>query len=137
VLKEWLQSMNDNGESKTGKRIKVLGAMAESDQAQGKYDEAQELYLEVLKTAKKMNTESGEESDISIVNSIAGCAKILQKAGDLWQSEALHKKGRNMRMASKYAKEGTDLDIALHPDVSHTQLGCAMFALKMYNKVLQ
>eukprot|EP00579_Thalassiosira_antarctica_P003907 CAMPEP_0201903278 /NCGR_PEP_ID=MMETSP0902-20130614/55392_1 /ASSEMBLY_ACC=CAM_ASM_000551 /TAXON_ID=420261 /ORGANISM="Thalassiosira antarctica, Strain CCMP982" /LENGTH=957 /DNA_ID=CAMNT_0048437315 /DNA_START=11 /DNA_END=2884 /DNA_ORIENTATION=+ len=139
VLKNCLKSMNDNDDSKNDERIKVLGAMAELDRAQGKYDEAKERYLEVLKTAKKMNANSDEEVDISIINSIAGYAEILRKAGDLWQAEALHRKVRNMLMASKFTQEteGSGNDTVLQLAISHTQLGCTVFALKKYDDAWQ
>ncbi|KAL7534819.1 hypothetical protein ACHAXR_008206 [Thalassiosira sp. AJA248-18] len=137
VLKTCLQDMNDNDESKNEERIKVLGAMAELDQAQGKYDEAKEHYLEVLKTAKKMHTDTDEELDISIINSIAGYAEILRKAGDLLQAEALHKKVRNMLISSRFTKESTGAETELLLAISHTQLGCTVFALKKYDEALQ
>mmetsp|Transcript_24513 Transcript_24513/g.51331 ORF Transcript_24513/g.51331 Transcript_24513/m.51331 type:complete len:872 (+) Transcript_24513:294-2909(+) len=139
VLKNCLKSMNDKDESKNDERIKVLGTMAELDRAQGKYDEAKERYLEVLKTAKKMNANSEEEVDVSIINSIAGYAEILRKAGDLWQAEALHRKVRNMLMASKFANEteGTGTETVLLLAISHTQLGCTVFALKKYDDAWQ
>ena len=40
VLKECLENMNGEDDTKCEERIKVLGAMAELDRAQGKYDEA-------------------------------------------------------------------------------------------------
>ena len=61
-----------------------MGRRAELDRAQGKYDAAKEHYLEVLKTVKKMNANSDSEVDMSVINSIAGYAEILRKAGDLW-----------------------------------------------------
>ena len=165
VLKECLEKMNDEDDTKCEERIKVLGAMAELDRAQGKYDEAkvsgrlrlvilsvpkfivsshdviplyaQEHYLEVLQTAKKMNTDPDEELDMSIINSIAGYAEILLKAGDLWQAEALHKKVRNMLIASKVSQEGMSPEMDLHLAVSHTQLGCTVFALKKYEDALR
>mmetsp|Transcript_40849 Transcript_40849/g.85836 ORF Transcript_40849/g.85836 Transcript_40849/m.85836 type:complete len:880 (+) Transcript_40849:206-2845(+) len=140
VLKDCLDSMNDDDNAKIDEKIKVLGAMAELDRAQGKYDEAKERYLEVLKTAKTMNANSDDEVDISVITSIAGYAEILRKAGDLWQAEALHKKVRNMLMASKFTQksegEAGD-DTALHLAISHTQLGCTVFALKKYEEAWQ
>ena len=88
VLKKCLRNTMNDGhgdESKNNEeKIKVLGRMAELDRAQGKYDAAKEHYLEVLKTVKKMNANSDSEVDMSVINSIAGYAEILRKAGDLW-----------------------------------------------------
>lgn len=139
VLKKCLQTINDGGDEykNTDEKIKVLEAVAELDRAQGKYDEAKEMYLEVLKTAKKMSTVSNEEVDISIINSIAGYAEILRKAGDLWQAEALHRKVRNMLIHHAKHSEDTDTETDLNLAVSHTQLGCTVFALEKYDDALQ
>ena len=48
VLKECLQSMSDNDDAKNDERIKVLGAMAELDRAQGKYDEVCVLFFATI-----------------------------------------------------------------------------------------
>lgn len=138
ILTKCLKSMNDNDDSQNNneEKIKVLGRMAELDRAQGKYDAAKEHYLEVLKTVKKMNTNTDNEVDMSVINSIAGYAEILRKAGDLMQAEALHRKVRDMLLANTPMTEGagdTDLQLA----ISHTQLGCVFFALKKYDDALR
>lgn len=140
VLTKCLKSMNDNDDSQNNneEKIKVLGRIAELDRAQGKYDAAKEHYLEVLKTVKKMNADSDSEVDMSVINSIAGYAEILRKAGDLLQAEALHGKVRDMLTKCSQGTEGggvaeTDLQLA----ISHTQLGCTVFALRKYDDALQ
>ena len=135
VLKQCVDSMNANKESSDSEKFQALFTLASLDRAQGKYDEAKALYLEALKTAKKMGEES-EQVDMSIVNSIAGYAEILRKAGDLWQAEALHKKVRGMLLKAKSTEEDNDTDIELQLAVSHTQLGCTVFELKKYEEAL-
>jgi len=129
VLKNCLDEMNNDDSSRCGERIDALGAMAELRRAQGRYDEAKEHYLEMLKVAKNMKTEH-QEVDLSIINSIAGYAEILRKAGDLLQAEALHMRARDLLLQSK---SETDLHLA----TSHTQLGCTLYALKNYKDALQ
>ena len=141
VLKKCVDSMNANKESSDSDKFQALITLAALDRAQGKYDEAKVLYLEALKTAKKMDEES-EKIDMSIVNSIAGYAEILRKAGDLWQAEALHKKVRGMLLKAKTTKHDDDeedddaIDIELQLAVSHTQLGCTVFESKKYEEAL-
>ena len=129
VLNHCLGKMNNDDSSRSGERIDALGAMGELRRAQGRYDEAKEHYLEMLKVAKKMKTEH-QEVDMSIINSIAGYAEILRKAGDLLQAEALHMRARDLLLQSK---SETDLHLA----TSHTQLGCTLYALKKYKDALQ
>ena len=111
VLTKCLKSMNDNDDSQNNneEKIKVLSRMAELDRAQGKYDAAKENYLEILKTVKKMNTNTDNEVDMSVINSIAGYAEILRKAGDLMQAEALHRKVRDMLFANTSTTEGVGI----------------------------
>lgn len=135
VLKQCVESMNANEKSSDNEKFQALFTLAALDRAQGKYDEAKALYLEALKTAKKMGEES-EHVDLSIVNSIAGYAEILRKAGDLWQAEALHKKVRGMLLKANSAQDANDKDIVLQLAVSHTQLGCTVFELKKYEEAL-
>ncbi len=137
VLKQCVENMNANEKSSDNEKFQALFTLASLDRAQGKYDEAKTLYLEALKTAKKMGEES-EHVDLSIVNSIAGYAEILRKAGDLWQAEALHKKVRGMLLKANSTKEESadDKDIELQLAVSHTQLGCTVFELKKYEEAL-
>mmetsp|Transcript_6284 Transcript_6284/g.10254 ORF Transcript_6284/g.10254 Transcript_6284/m.10254 type:complete len:865 (-) Transcript_6284:37-2631(-) len=137
VLKQCVDSMNANEKSSDSEKFQALCTLASLDRAQGKYDEAKALYLEALKTAKKMGEES-EQVDMSIVNSIAGYAEILRKAGDLWQAEALHKKVRGMLLKANSTNEGdaNETDIELQLAVSHTQLGCTVFDLKKYEEAL-
>eukprot|EP00573_Skeletonema_grethae_P000180 CAMPEP_0201690814 /NCGR_PEP_ID=MMETSP0578-20130828/4135_1 /ASSEMBLY_ACC=CAM_ASM_000663 /TAXON_ID=267565 /ORGANISM="Skeletonema grethea, Strain CCMP 1804" /LENGTH=860 /DNA_ID=CAMNT_0048175879 /DNA_START=253 /DNA_END=2835 /DNA_ORIENTATION=- len=134
VLKQCVESMNANEKSSDNEKFQALFTLAALDRAQGKYDEAKALYLEALKTAKKMGEES-EHVDLSIVNSIAGYAEILRKAGDLWQAEALHKKVRGMLLKAN-SEDANDKDIELQLAVSHTQLGCTVFDLKKYEEAL-
>lgn len=95
-------------------KFKALSAMAELDRTQGNYEAAKELYLEALKTARKMESDDGDgngsnrqpspqdaDVDASIINSIAGYAEILRKGGDLRQAEALHKKVLNMLLTAE------------------------------------
>jgi tetratricopeptide (TPR) repeat protein/inosine-uridine nucleoside N-ribohydrolase len=144
VLRQCVDSMNANKESSDSDKYQALITLAALNSAQGKYDEAKALYLEALKTAKKMDEES-EQVDMSIVNSIAGYAEILRKAGDLWQAEALHKKVRGMLLKAKATKvdddsddddDDDDADIELQIAVSHTQLGCTVFELRKYDEAL-
>lgn len=135
VLKQCVESMNANEKSSDNEKFQALFTLAALDRAQGKYEEAKVLYLEALKTAKKMGEES-EHVDSSIVNSIAGYAEILRKAGDLWQAEALHKKVRGMLQKANSANDVNDKDIELQLAVSHTQLGCTVFELKKYEEAL-
>lgn len=76
---------------------------------------------------------------MSIINSIAGYGEILRKGGDLWQAEALHRKVRNMLLAAKAKQTGSDSEpeTDLHLAVSHTQLGCTVFAMKKYEDALK
>ncbi|KAL7447257.1 hypothetical protein ACHAXM_011041 [Skeletonema potamos] len=141
VLRQCVDSMNANKESSDSDKYQALITLAALDRAQGNYDEAKALYVEALKTAKKMD-EYSDQVDVSIVNSIAGYAEILRKAGDLWQAEALHKKVRGMLLKAKAARvdndddDDDDTDIELQLAVSHTQLGCTVFELKKYDEAL-
>lgn len=131
VLKKCLESMNCDDSSQSSERLKALGAMAEINRAQGKYDEAKEHYLKVLKIAKNTNPyQEHQEGDMSIINSISGYAEILRKAGDLLQAEALHMKVRDLLVQSKS-------ETGLHLATSHTQLGCTLYALKKYKDALR
>ena len=137
VLRQCVENMDAKKESNDSEKFQALSTLAALDRAQGKYDEAKTLYLEALKTAKKMGGES-ENVDSSIVKSIAGYAEILRKAGDLWQAEALHKKVRGMLLKAKTIEDGgaNSADIELQLAVSHTQLGCTVFELKKYKEAL-
>lgn len=143
ILMEFLQVVNENKDLNDAEKLKALSAMAQLYRAQGKYEEAKKMYLEALKTARKMAADSQNPSikeDISIINCIAGYGEILRKAGDLWQAKALHKKVRNMLLAAKQKHKVDDEDatqeIELHLAVSHTHLGCTVFALKKYDEAL-
>ena len=135
ILKECLVE-NDNGDTESSavtddEKVKAMCTLGKLSQAQGRYDEAKQLYLEALKNAKQI---AGPESEIDeqIIESIAGYAEILRKSGDLWQAEALHKKVRSMLLVSDEVSTEHDLRLA----VSHTQLGCTYFELKRFDSGL-
>lgn len=133
VLRKCVESVNDNKESRDSDKFQALCALAALDRAQGKYDEAKTLYLEALKTAKKMD-EGSEQVDMSIMSSIAGYAEILRKAGDLWQAEALHTKVRGMLLKARTTKRDSEIEFQLA--ISHTQLGCTFYELEKYEEAL-
>ena len=127
-------------------KMKALSAMAELDRAQGKYEEAKELYLEALKTARiieanshksqsQQQSEQSSDVDMTIIHSIVGFADILYKAEDEGQSKAVHKKVRNMLVAAKQKQKRNEddnncsshtLEIHWHLAQSHTLLGCLL-----------
>lgn len=133
VLRKCVESVNDNKESRDSDKFQALCALAALDRAQGKYDEAKTLYLEALKTAKKMD-EGSEQVDTSIMSSIAGYAEILRKAGDLWQAEALQTKVRGMLLKARTTKRDSEIEFQLA--ISHTQLGCTFYELEKYEEAL-
>jgi tetratricopeptide (TPR) repeat protein len=129
VLKCYLDKMNYDYSFHSGEKINALGAMVKLRRAQGRYDEAMEHYLKMLKMSKNMKT-NHQEADMSIINNIVGYAEILCKDGDFPQAEVLHMRARYLLLQSK---SKTDLHLA----TSQTQLGCTLYAFKNYKDALQ
>ncbi|KAL7531282.1 hypothetical protein ACHAWF_003707 [Thalassiosira exigua] len=101
VLKQCLQNMNHNDDSRDDEKITVLAAMAQLDRAQGKYDEAKELYLEVLKTAKKStNSGSGDMVDLSIIPNLIVQGDILYAVGQLEKSLETYQRAETIHRAN-------------------------------------
>jgi len=110
--------------------LEALAALATLRQAQSKYSEARMLYEEALPTAR---AEQGRHSALWVAGHIARYAEILRKSGEFALAEEHHREALDLRLSTVGQEEFSELEFS----VSHTQLGCTMFAQGKVKEALE